>query len=153
MENQFGTVQLEARGKCRAALGRNILEAQDLATTVAVEMSVAVRTIVADLEAPGAFAAGNALCDALFHQPVERAIERDAVVHDASGCQGCADFVVRQGMLAGLQGFDDRNARARDAAAVGRDEFAGAGEGVAVRRVIRHGSLVVGRLLMQHCSI
>jgi hypothetical protein len=24
---------------------------------------------------------------------------------------------------------------------------------MAVRRVIRHGSLVVGRLLMQHCSI
>ena len=46
MENQFGTVQLEARRQCRAVLGWDLLEAQDLAAAVAVEMGVAVRMAV-----------------------------------------------------------------------------------------------------------
>lgn len=153
MENQFGTVQLEARRQCRAVLGWDLLEAQDLAAAVAVEMGVAVRAVVADLEAPCAFAAGDALGDALLDQPVERAVKRDAVVSDV-GCRQCgADLVVRQRMLSGLQRLDDRDTRARNATAVGGNEVAGARVRMAVRRVIRHGSLVVGRLLMQHCSI
>jgi hypothetical protein len=75
VQHEFGAVELEAGRQRRAGGGGDVFEAEDLAAAVAVEVRMAMRVAAADLEAPGALAAGDALRDALFDQPVERAVE------------------------------------------------------------------------------
>ena len=56
-------------------------------------------------------------------------------------------------MRTDLQGFDDRNARARDAAAMRCDQVAGRDGNEGGMRVVWHCDLELIELLMQHCSI
>ena len=65
MQHQLGACHREAGGQRRGG-GRHVLQADDLAAALAVEVGVAVVAIAADLEAPGALAPGDALRDALF---------------------------------------------------------------------------------------
>ncbi len=163
VQHELGTRHREAGGQRRGG-GGHVLQADDLAAALAVEVGVAVITIAADLEAPRALAAGDALRDALLNQPVERTVEGDAVVGDARAVERCADLVVRQRMRAALQGLDHRHSRARDPATARGDEFAGGvgGDAGAVTECScgGHGQACCGGqwwqgrlLLMQHCSI
>lgn len=104
-------------------------------------------------EAPGTLAPGDALCDALFHQPVERTVKGDTVVRNVGCRQRGANLVMREGVLPGQQGLDDRDAGACDATTACGDQVAGRDGKEGSLRLVWHCSVESDRLLMQHCSI
>lgn len=140
MQHEFGAVEFEARWQGWAGCGANILEAEDLAAAIAVEMRMTMVVAAANLEAPGAFAAGDTLRDPLFDEPVERPVKGDAVMHDAVRTECGADLVMRERMRRTLQRLDDGDARACHPPAMCGDQVAGRSGG-------RRGGGVVGHVL------
>ena len=97
---------------------RERVEAEQLSATVAVKVGVLVFRSGDHAEAPDPVVSRHAVRNALFDEPLEVAIEGDAVMRDALPAQRLADFVVAQRLLAGEQYIQHGDPRTGDPAAM-----------------------------------
>jgi len=141
MQHQLCLIQA-VTGWQRYRDGRlNALQAQHATAGVAVKMRMTMAVMPDRFELGGALLARYPDSDALFHQPVECAIDRDPVVVRTAGGQIGNDLVVAQRLVTGQQAFQHRHPGARDAAVRGNRVLRRA------ERVRQRGG---GRLVMIH---
>ena len=124
VQHEFGAIKLKAGGQADCSGSLRAFKTDDPTTAVAMKMCMPVAVRAHHLETPGAITAGNPACNTLLDQPVEGAVKGDAVVRDVDCRKPCAQFLVREWFSAFLQGFDNRNPRTRDSAAVTGDQVA-----------------------------